>query len=380
MTKRAFGTVRKLRSGRFQARYRGADGLRRAASMTFSTKTDATRWLALCEAELAKGSWVDDSAAEETLATYSARWIRERPNLAPRTRLGYESLLRLHIEPILGKKQLRQLNTPAIRRWRSELLDAGVGASTVAKAYRLLKSVLTTAADDRIIGRNPCRIVGAGQEHPTERPILTLDLVFALAEAIDPRYRLLVLLAVFGSLRWGELMGLRVADLDPVRCAVHVTRSVSELPKGVRYVKEPKTPAGRREVALPHFLRTEIDTHLATFAEPGPDGRVFVGPYGATPQSGNFHRVWVRALKKVGISGVHFHDLRHTGNHLASVSGASTRELMGRMGHSSMQAALIYQHHTADRDRGIAARIDSMVARSLRKSARKPGSISPGNG
>ncbi len=359
--KRAFGTVRKLPSGRYQARYRGPDGQRRAGSMTFATKGEATRWLALCEAELAKGSWIDDRAGREPLGEYATLWIQQRPNLAPRTRLGYESLLRLHIEPHLGKKELRQLSTPLIRQWRSDLLDGGLGPSTVAKAYRLLRSVLATAQDDRAIERNPCRIVGAGQEHPAERPVLTIELVFTIADAIVPEYRLLVLMAVFGSMRFGELMALRASDVDLPSCTVSVTKSLSELPKGIRLVKEPKTAAGRREVALPQFMRKEIERHLATFAEPGPDGRIFVGPLGATPTNSNFHHVWNRTLKALGLTGIHFHDLRHTGNHLASVSGASTRELMGRMGHSSMQAALIYQHHTTERDRAVAGRIDLLV-------------------
>ena len=99
---------------------------------------------------------------------------------------------------------------------------------------------------------------------------------------------------------------------------------------------------------------------------------MFIGPYGATPSNTNFHAIWTRALKQVGLRGIHFHDLRHTGNHLASITGASTRELMGRMGHSSMQAALIYQHHTTERDRAIADQIDNLVkaAQLKRKSLR----------
>lgn len=64
--------------------------------------------------------------------------------------------------------------------------------------------------------------------------------------------------------------------------------------------------------------------------------------------------MWARALDGAGLAGIHIHDLRHTGNHFAAMTGASTRELMGRMGHASMDAALIYQHRTADRDRAIA--------------------------
>lgn len=68
--------------------------------------------------------------------------------------------------------------------------------------------------------------------------------------------------------------------------------------------------------------------------------------------------------------GFHFHDLRHTGNHLAASAGASTRELMHRMGHGSVRAALIYQHATADRDLEIARELSSR-AKQARKRAKK---------
>lgn len=335
--------------------------------MTFDSKTAANLWLAACETELATGNWIDTEKAEEKLEDYATRWIRQRAGLSPRTRLHYESLLRLHVAPILGDKQLRALSTASIRNWREHLIENGLGASTVAKAYRFLKAVLATAADDGILGRNPCRIVGAGTEHPAERPVLKVQQVFTLADAIEPRYRTLVLLAVFGSLRWGELIGLRKSDFDLDRCTVQIHRSISELPGGVRSVKEPKSAAGRREVALPAFLRDELRNHFDIFAEKGVHGRVFIGPEGVTPQSGNFHKVWKRALIATGLEGTHLHDLRHTGNHLAATAGATTKELMGRMGHSSLQAAMIYQHRTGERDLQIADKLDQIVSRAARQ-------------
>ena len=91
---------------------------------------------------------------------------------------------------------------------------------------------------------------------------------------------------------------------------------------------------------------------------------MFVGAEGLAPRRSHFSQVWKRARVEADISeAVHFHDLRHTGNHLAAATGASTRELMGRMGHSSMRAALIYQHRTADRDRVIADALNLLVER-----------------
>ena len=131
----------------------------------------------------------------------------------------------------------------------------------------------------------------------SERPVLTLHESLALADAIDPRYRALVLLAVFGSLRWGELMGLTRLDLDLVGATVHVRRSVAEVASKL-VIKEPKSQAGVRSVALPQWLIPELLTHLEEYAEPGPAGRVFVGAKGSTPRRGHWTKIWRAARPK----------------------------------------------------------------------------------
>ena len=68
-----------------------------------------------------------------------------------------------------------------------------------------------------------------------------------------------------------------------------------------------------------------------------------------------------KAREQAGLPDFRFHDLRHTGNTLAAATGASTKELMARMGHASMRAALIYQHATADRDAAIAADLSRLA-------------------
>lgn len=110
------------------------------------------------------------------------------------------------------------------------------------------------------------------------------------------------------------------------------------------------------------WLLPELEQYFSDYSEQTPDGRVFVGPTGVTPIRPNFSSIWARTLTKAGVSGIHFHDLRHAGNHFAAISGASTRELLGRMGHVSVNAAMVYQHRTASRDRAIADSLDAMVA------------------
>ena len=360
-SRRARGSVRRLPSGRWQVRYTGPDGQRRSAQHTYPTKADANKALSLIDTEIIRGSWVDPSRESRRLDEYAETWIDERPGLSPRTVELYAGLLRRHIAPRLGPFALPAITPGVVRSWRQHLLSQGVGPTTVAKAYRLVRAVMATAVDDELIAKNPCRIKGAGVERTPERPVLTLQESFALADAIAPRYRALLLLAVFGSLRWGELMGLTRGDVDLMKATVHVRRSVAEVASKL-VVKEPKSQAGVRSIALPRWLVPELEMHLEKFAEPGPAGRLFIGVKGSTLRRGHWTKPWRAAKKKAGIpEAVHFHDLRHTGNHLAAASGASTRELMGRMGHDSMRAALIYQHRTADRDRLIADALDALI-------------------
>lgn len=357
----ASGSLRVLPSGRVQVRYTDPDGQRRTAPQTFSSKTLARRWLSVLEADMVKGLWRKPDVVVQPLRGFAVRWVAERSGLSERTKELYEGLLKRHVLPVLGDVDLRSITPARVRSWRQSLLDRGVGGSTVAKAYRLLRSILNTAVEDEVIARNPCRIKGGGVETTPERPIATLAEVVTLAEAIEPRYRVLVLLSVFGSLRWGELMGLQREDVDLDAGLVRVERSVAEV--GSRLVtKAPKSAAGARVVAVPRWLVPELSRHLLTYSEVGSEGRVFVGSRGATPYRRNFARTWSRAKSLAGVqSDLHFHDLRHTGNHFAAASGASTRELMGRMGHASMRAALIYQHRTRERDRAIADSLDALI-------------------
>jgi integrase len=248
-----------------------------------------------------------------------------------------------------------------VRRWRADKLASGTGPTTVAKAYALLRAIMGTAVADQMIRRNPCTIKGASTVHTPERPTATVQEVYDLADAMQPHYRALVLMAGFLGLRWGELIGLHRRDIDLDHGTVRARRAVAELFNGQREIKAPKSAAGKRTVSIPAAITPDIRDHLERYAEAGADGRVFLGAKGATPRRNHFNRVWRKACNDAGVKGLHFHDLRHTGNTLAASTGASTRELMTRMGHSTARAALIYQHASAARDRLIADALSDLV-------------------
>ena len=336
-----------------------------AAPMTFERKTDAERWLTLLEGRIIRGEWSSPEGARLVLADYAGRWIRER-QLQPRTRELYESQLRNHINPYLGSRTLDKVHPQTIRRWRQFLLDEGRSPIVAAKSYRLLRAVFNTAVkEDRLIAENPCRIRGYDKEEIAERPVGSVSGVVALSELIDRRYRALVLLAALTGLRWGEMVALRASDLDLDRGTVRVARKFAELQNGRREPGPPKSAAGVRTIVMPAALVEVMRDHLAEYPAMREE-LIFRGPLGAPLRRNNFHRSveWSKLVVEAGLSaGFHFHDLRHTGNILAAASGASTRELMHRMGHGSMRAALIYQHATSQRDHEIAAALDARIKR-----------------
>jgi integrase len=208
--------------------------------------------------------------------------------------------------------------------------------------------------------------------------VLTVAQVFALADAFtDRRYRLLVLLAVFGSLRWGELAALPRYCVDTDAGIISVRASVVELARGPLVTGPTKSAAGNRDVTIPALLLPDMIKHLEDFTAADPRALVFTGPKGAQLRPSNFTRQWKKATVAAGLAGFHFHDLRHTGNTLAGEAGATLRELMDRMGHASTRAALIYQHRTTQRDRLIADEISKRAEAELKRSGTQSAPFDP---
>src|SRR3954454_175565 len=173
--RRSFGTIRRLPSGRYQARYPGSDGRLRTAPDTFESRSDAARFLAAVETDMQRGLWSDPKTGDTTLRVYAGAWLAERRvrgrPLAPRTVDTYRHSLDMWILPFLGEMPLRTLTPAVVRRWHAELA-ASTGTTPTRQAYSLLRAILNTAVADDAIGRNPCRIRGAGQPHTPERPLI----------------------------------------------------------------------------------------------------------------------------------------------------------------------------------------------------------------
>jgi integrase len=364
--RRQFGGIDRLPSGRYRVRVTDPASGERVSLGTYAAKADAEKAFALALTEQARGTWVSPDSSKITLAVYSAQWLESRltkggSGLRPRVRELYEGQLRLHILPRLGDLSLGQLRTATVRSWYTAMVKSGPGASTTAKCYRLLRAILNTAVEDGLLAVNPCKIRGAGAEPAAEREIPSIPQVYELADTVEPRYRALVLLSAFGGLRRAELFGLTRTHVELAQATVSVEVQRQQLSSGAHIIGPPKSDAGRRIVSIPAEGLEPLVEHLDRWTAPGADSWVFTGPKGGPLRDGVWQQEWARAREQVGLPDLHFHDLRHVAATLTAATGAGVKEIMHRLGHSSAQAALRYQHATPARDRSIAEAISRLI-------------------
>lgn len=348
--------MRVLPSGRHQARYVGPDGKRYDAPITFDSHAAAEEWLATQRARIAAEMWKSPTPSF-TFGEYAARWLEQR-NLKPRTAAHYQIILVRFLLPEFTDVQLKAITPDMVRVWHAKLIT---GPTYKAHAYSLLRTIMRTAVDDRLIDTSPCVIRGAGavKRKVVIRPA-TLAELEAIATAMPGPYRLMVVLGAWAALRFGELDELRRSDVDLNAGIIRVRRAVSFV-NGEAIVSTPKSAAGRRDVHLPPHILPAVREHLRNVVT-GRDGLIFPGPNGDHLAHGTFADWWHAARDQAGRPDLRFHDLRHTGAVMAASTGATLAELMARLGHSTPQAALRYQHAAQGADARIAQRLSELAS------------------
>src|SRR5262249_5577947 len=264
--RRRFGQVRKLPSGNYQASFVGPTGIRQNAPQTFRTKTDAGRWPAQAEADLSRGTWLDDNLSRQAFGEYAKAWLRDNPKMGPRYRETCMRNLRLHMAA-LADLPLRAITPAVVREWYAAALRGDGGRISIQQSYRFLRAVMNSAVRDGAITKNPCNIPGAGTDRAKERPVASPAQVASLIEAITPRYRAAILLAAWCGLRRGEVLGLLPQDVDLEVGTVTVRRNRVELLETHQaFDADPNTDTGRRSVSTPHHDLPFLAEDMVTWA------------------------------------------------------------------------------------------------------------------
>jgi integrase len=349
---RPFGTIREMSGGRFQARYYHL-GRQVAADTTFPTKRAARAWLSSVETEIKRGDHVEPTNADVAFDRYAKQWLTDR-QLRPRTRATYESQLD-HILATFGRARLGEITAYDVRQWHGRMNRSDLNANTVAKVYRLFRTIMATAIEDGFLRSNPVAIKGASTERVAERPLLDWDDVERLAAAIEPRFSAMVWTAAVAGLRFGELAALDRQHVDVNAGRSRVDRALTfEKGVGATY-GPPKSLAAHRTVTIPPVICNLLEAHMQEFVEPGNDAVLFRSTKGSLLLNRYFSPYWDRAKRKADVDdSVRFHDLRHLAGTAAASAGGSLREVMARMGHQSSNAALRYLKAAEARDREIA--------------------------
>ncbi|CAG7573201.1 integrase-like protein [Barrientosiimonas humi] len=366
-----FGSVRKLPSGRWQARYTGPDGREHRAEHTFTTKTDANAWLGTRYADITRDDWKAERPRREgiTFAEFVKPWVENRRTkdgepLKPRTRDHYNRLLERVLLPAFGDLRVTDITVEHVEQWRT---DMGVKTPTLrAHSYSLLQTILADAVQAQHLKANPCVIQGAGTSRRRKKiKPATLSELAAIVEHMPERLRALVLVCAWCALRFGEATELRRADLDldteRRRGLIHVERGVTRV-SGEFVVGDPKSDAGKRTVAVPPHLVPLLQDHLDRHVGRGKNALLFPAADGRTHlQPSSLYRSYYPAREAAGRPDLRWHDLRHTGAVFAAQTGATLAELMERLGHATPAAALRYQHSAEGRDAKIAAALSKIA-------------------
>jgi integrase len=391
VSRRDFGNIRpKQKNGRFAARYRAPAGTWVNGPHTFKTKTDAGLWLDSERDRINRGVWANPKASKRLLGDYAAEWLPDRKGrkgkpLAPRTRELYADLLRLHIvgdndnqripppSPRLGSMPIGEITAADVRRWHTDRLRV-TGETQVRQAYSLLRAILSTAVEDRLIQRenHPCKIKGAGQPEEKERDLLEWDDVQAMADTIEPYLRTAVLLAFDAHLRLGEMLAVQRRDVDRKGRTLKVRRQVVRTKEhshpehaGKRLLIETDPKADSvRTVDLSDWCFELVCQHLDATAKGAlPSARLFTFKDGTALQPHHVQKAWREARTKVGLDWSHFHDLRAAGLTLVAQLGATVKETQGRGGHATSRASMIYQRKaSAKRGRVLADLLSAYAA------------------
>ena len=348
--RRHFGSVRRLPSSSYQASY-WFDGRRHIAPETFRQKADAYAFLDAVSSSINRGVWVDPELGRISFARYANLWLAQRTDIRARTKEYYGWLIDNRLVPHFGQKELAKITPVHVRAWHADLAIQTPGVAR--SAYRLLKAIFNTAISDDLITKNPCRVKGGASDRVRDRPIPDVHQVSALTQAMPEQYRAAVLVAAWGTLRRGEMLGLERRDIDLVAGAVRVERTLHEFHDGSLELGPTKNGEPRR-VYMPSSVMSALEDHLKCFVSPDGDAPLFVGATGERLRPSNFWVIWESARRRAGLPWVRFHDLRHFAATMFASAGASTKELMSRGGWKSIAMVVRYEHASEERDAQLA--------------------------
>ncbi len=361
----------------YQARIPSPANRHKHVVKSFARKRDAERWLVAQVAALDRGDFIDHRRGDTAFRAVTDEWRKTWADLAPKTRVGYESILNRHVLPAFGSTRVAAISPKDVQDFLNPL-GAGRSPNTVRRILDVLRGVLALAVDRRFIASNPSaavRLPRKGEGRNVAIEPLTHREVGSLVDALPEHWRLPVLLDAYTGLRAGELWALRRRDVDPLRGELSVTEAVKEVTRQAAesiparqritdsLIVGPTKTYATRKVSVPPFLRDQLADHLAR-PLPGGDGPtafIFTTPDGSAVRHNLFYkRIYVPSARAAfpertkraeaiarasdrspaTASPLRFHDLRHTCAAWLIAAGAHPLQIKLRLGHKEIRTTM----------------------------------------
>jgi len=334
----------------------------------FRTKREAEDFAATTHVSKLRGEYVDPADGKVTVGELGPGWLGRRTHLKPSSTRVEEVAWRIHVEPRWGNVKLTALRHSAVQSWVAEMTKAGSGPVTVIRAFNVLAGILDEAVRDRRLLTNPARGVKLPRKLKRPRNYLSDAQVWTLANEAAGDKGIVVLVLAYCGLRWGELAGLHVADVDTLRRRIHVRRNATNVGGDV-IVGTPKTHE-LRTVPLPRFL---VDLLAAECRGKSRDGILFPAAAGGYAKSPGAHTWFDGAVTRCTAAAdraraaelaaqpeqdpvtpvfprITPHDLRHTAASLAVSAGANVKAVQKMLGHKSAAMTLDTYADLFDKD------------------------------
>ncbi|SKO40198.1 tyrosine-type recombinase/integrase [Mycobacteroides abscessus] len=338
----------KARNGigqRWRVNVVGLDGER--VGEYFARKMDADTHCDSVKAKLLQGNYVTEKAGRLTVEQVYEEWLTQQAHTADSTRAKRESGWEAWVAPKWRRYSVGDVRKSAVRTWVTEMTEDGAGAATVENAVGVLRMVLALAVEDKRLTENPAAGVKLPASEHRPRAYLTHEQVWELADAIDSRYRVLVLFLAYTGLRFGEAAALEVRDVDFLRRRVEVRQQVTEVKGYLTWT--PTKGKRRRSVPFPKFLADDLSRLCSDKKR---EDQVFRAAMGGTLRLNGWRkRAWnpcigkLRQLDDKGVAHADFpdatpHDMRHTAASLAISEGANVKAVQTMLGHKSAALTL----------------------------------------
>jgi len=333
------------------------------------TKKDAEKRLAELLHQIDTAIYMKPSKA--TIADYLQGWLTDyaKPNLSPRSFERYESIVRVHLIPEIGKIPMTQLRPSHLQKLHTAKLNEGLNPRTVRYHHIVLHKALQMALKWGLISRNPADSIEIPKSRHTEMQTWSeAEIIHFLKSAKDSQYYALFYTALFTGMRRSELLALRWKDIDFIYGQIYVNRSLHHLKDGSYVFTQPKSIKSRRTIALPPSAFLILNEHReAKEAERlmlgkllTDDDLVFSTLEGRPLRPNTITRAWSMQAARCGVKVIRFHDARHTHASLMLKQGIHPKIVQERLGHASIAITLdTYSHVTPGLQESAAKHFDT---------------------